>query len=215
MHVWDLPTRFFHWLIASLVAFSWASAEWHNMQAHLYAGLAALALLIFRLVWGVIGSNTARFSSFVRSPTQVLAYLKGGATGHHAAGHNPLGGYSVLALLALLALQIGTGLFATDTDAEVSGPLSHLVSYAISDGLAEVHEAAFNLLLAVIALHIVAIMFYRVIRRRNLVKPMITGRDPELSGHDGELVPAGPVRFMLAVLIASGITWAVAQGLYL
>jgi len=213
MRVWDLPIRIFHWLIVGLVVFSWASAEWHNMTAHLYSGLVALALLTFRIVWGLIGSNTARFASFVRSPAQVLAYVRGSA--QKAAGHNPLGGYSVVALLGLLALQVGTGLFATDTDAEVSGPLSHLVSYSISHGLAEVHEAAFNLLLAVIALHLAAIVFYRVVKRRNLIKPMITGNDPELTGHDGELVPAGVARFLLATAIAAGVTWAVAQGLFI
>lgn len=215
MRVWDFPTRAFHWLTVGLVAFSWASHEWHNMTAHLYSGLAVLALLTFRIIWGLIGSNTARFASFVRSPAQVLAYVKGGMAGHPSAGHNPLGGYSVLALLGLLTLQVGTGLFATDTDADVSGPLSHLVSYDTSHGLAEVHEAAFNLLLAVIALHVAAIVFYRVVKRRNLVKPMITGSDPELSGHDGEMVSAGPVRFVLAAMIAAGVTWAVAQGTFM
>lgn len=212
MRVWDLPIRVFHWLIAALVFVSWGAAEWRNMELHYLSGLAILGLLMFRLLWGLFGSSTARFASFVRGPAAVRAHLRGSGDAVRA-GHNPLGALSVLALLGLLAIQTGTGLFATDTDGLESGPLSFLVSYDIADLLTEIHEVTFNLLLAMIALHVAAIAWYLVVKRRNLVRPMVTGRDPQVTA--GELVPAGPVRFLLAAALAAGFAWAASKGFFL
>lgn len=212
MRVWDLPTRAFHWLIAVLVFVSWGAAEWHNMEVHYLSGLAVLGLLVFRLLWGLFGSSTARFASFVRGPSALRNHLRG-SLGPVRAGHNPLGALSVLALLTLLAIQTGTGLFATDTDGLESGPLSFLVSYDIADLLTEIHEVSFNLLLAMIALHVAAIAWYLVVKRRNLVGPMITGRDPQVTA--GEMTPAGPVRFLVAAVLAAGFAWAAGQGFFL
>lgn len=212
MRVWDLPTRLFHWLIAALVFVSWGAAEWHTMELHYLSGLAVLGLLVFRLLWGLFGSSTARFASFVRGPSAVRAHLRG-RTDPQPAGHNPLGALSVLALLGLLAVQVGTGLFATDTDGLESGPLSFLISYDTADLLTEIHEISFNLLLAMIALHVAAIAWYLVVKRRNLVRPMVTGRDPQVTA--GEMQPAGAVRFLLAAVLASGFAWAASKGFYL
>lgn len=212
MRVWDLPTRAFHWLIAVLVFVSWGAAEWHNMELHYLSGLTILGLLAFRLLWGLFGSSTARFASFVRGPAALRAHLSGSGEGGRA-GHNPLGALSVLALLALLAIQTGTGLFATDTDGLESGPLSFLVSYDTADLLTEVHEIAFNLLLAMIALHVAAIAWYLLVKRRNLVRPMVTGRDPQVTS--GEMQPAGVVRFVIAAMLAAGFAWAASKGFFL
>lgn len=209
LRVWDLPTRLFHWLLVALFAFSWWSAENREMDWHRWSGLGVLGLVAFRLVWGVIGGSTARFASFVRSPLRVIAYLTGKAP-HATAGHNPLGGWSVLALLAVIALQLWSGLFAVDTDGLESGYLSHLVTFEQGRQAAEMHEFAFNMAMILIAVHLAAILFYRVVKRRNLVAPMVTGRDGELDPAGQGLVPAGPVRFLLAAALAAALAWWVA-----
>jgi len=173
--VWDLPIRLFHWLIVAAIGVSWWSAEYRFMNVHRYSGYALLGLLIFRIYWGFVGSPTARFSQFVRAPGSIARYLK--EPGSHAEpGHNPLGGYSVVAMLVLLIAQVTIGLFVTDIDGLESGPLSYLVSFEASRVLADAHEIVFNVLLALIALHIAAVLFYLFARRLNLIGAMITGR---------------------------------------
>lgn len=212
MRVWDLPIRLFHWLLVILVAVSWLSAEERRMDIHLLSGLGVLGLVVFRLLWGLFGSSTARFASFVRGPGAVIAYLRGQG-GEKRAGHNPLGALSVLALLGLLAVQVGTGLFASDTDGLDYGPLNFLVSYDLAETLSDIHETTFDLLTVLIVLHLAAIAFYLVMRRRNLVRPMVIGRDPQVTA--GEMVPAGPVRFLLAAVPAATFAYAAGQGFFL
>jgi cytochrome b len=175
--VWDLPTRIFHWLLAALIAFSWWSAEYDHVSWHILSGCAILTLLIFRLLWGVVGSSTARFAGFVRGPRAVASYVRGEWSG---LGHSPLGALSVLALLGATAVQVGLGLVSEDEDGLYGGPLAGLVSIDVSEQAREIHEIWFYVLLAVIALHVAAILYYRL-RGRDLTLPMITGR--------GELPP--------------------------
>lgn len=179
IRVWDLPTRLFHWLLVALFAFSWASAELggNAMEWHMLSGYALLGLVLFRLLWGVAGSATARFGQFVQGRAAILAYVRGFADKNvpPGVGHNPLGGWMVVAMLALLLLQGATGLFAND-DILTEGPLYHLVSKEISDALTELHEGVFNVLLTLVAIHIGAIFFYLVFKRDNLIRPMLTGR---------------------------------------
>ena len=173
--VWDLPIRLFHWLIVAAIGVSWWSAEYRLMNVHRYSGYALLGLLIFRIYWGFVGSPTARFGQFIRGPGEIARYLKE-PNAHAQPGHNPLGGYSVVAMLVLLLAQVTIGLFVTDIDGLESGPLSYLVSFEASRVLADAHEIIFNVLLALIALHIAAILFYLVARRTNLIGAMITGK---------------------------------------
>jgi cytochrome b len=170
--IWDLPTRLFHWVLAGLVAFSWWTAETHRDDLHIWSGLAILTLLIFRILWGFVGSSTARFTNFVRGPRAVFGYLRGEWKG---IGHNPLGAISVVALLGLLIVQVSLGLISSDEDGLVEGPLAPLVSYATSDWAVDLHEDLFNVLLVFIGVHIAAILFYRL-RGKGLVGPMVTGR---------------------------------------
>lgn len=204
--IWDLPTRLFHWLLAVLIAFSWWSAEYHYDDLHIWSGLAVFTLLIFRLLWGFVGSSTARFASFVRGPKAVLGYVQGSWRG---IGHSPLGALSVIALLAIVAVQVGLGLVASDEDGVMQGPLSRLVSIDTGDWAREWHETLFNVLLALIALHVTAILFYRL-RGKSLVKPMITGRGEVQPG----LEPMRPGKWwaaLLCLVIAIGITrWVIA-----
>lgn len=173
IRIWDLPTRIFHWGLVALVIGSIISGkiggnfiDWHGRF-----GLAILGLLSFRIVWGLIGSIYARFTSFFPTPTRLKAYLRGEWI---SPGHNPLGALSVFALLGLLALQIATGLTGND-DIAFRGPLFDLVGKALSDRLNGIHKLATNILFVLIALHIAAITFYAHVKKDNLVKPMITG----------------------------------------
>lgn len=211
MKVWDLPTRLFHWGIVILIGFSWWSAETGRMDWHYRSGLAALIFLTFRLLWGLFGSRTARFAGFVRSPAAVVTYLRGTQDAAHAPGHSPLGGYSVIAMLGALCVQVGTGLFAVDVDGLESGPLSYLVSFDQGRAAAEVHEIAFTLLQALIVLHLLAIAYYRL-RGRRLIGPMLTGRDPQLKAGGDAATGGGALRGGAALLAALALGWWVSAG---
>lgn len=170
--IWDLPVRLVHWLIAALIAFSWWSVHQHHTDWHIWSGCAILTLLIFRLLWGFVGSSTARWASFVRGPRALADHFKGRWVG---IGHNPLGALSVIAMFIALAVQVGLGLISEDEDGIYTGPLSGLVSIGTSDKARDIHELWFNLILALIVLHLAAIAYYRF-RGRKLTRPMITGR---------------------------------------
>lgn len=207
--VWDVPIRLFHWLLAGLITFSWWSAEYDHLDWHIASGLSILFLILFRLMWGFIGSSTARFGHFVKGPRAVLGYLKGTAPAQ--AGHNPLGALSVLALLLIVALQVATGLLSTDTDSVQSGPLSHWVDYDTSRSAADIHELGFYVLLALIIIHVLAIALYFIVKKRNLVRAMITGRDAAHAAGTG-FRSAGVVRLVVAGVIAGALTSWVARG---
>jgi cytochrome b len=209
--VWDVPTRLFHWLIVAVIGFSWWSADNGRMDLHYASGMVALQLVTFRLIWGFIGSRTARFSAFFRSPAAILAYLRRPKDAPHIAGHNPLGALSVVAMLLALVTQITTGLFAVDVDGIESGPLSHLVDFDQGRTAAGVHEISFTALQILVALHILAIVYYYV-RGRRLILPMITGRDPQIT-----TAPEGSPRWiwlraLAAVAAAFTLGWWVSAG---
>lgn len=206
--VWDRPVRVVHWLFVLLIPFSWWTAEEEMMEWHYRSGLTLLGLLVFRIVWGVIGSSTARFSSFVRGPRSILSYLRGDRAS--PIGHNPLGALSVLALLGLMSMQVGLGLFAADEDGLESGPLSDWIDADLAEEVAELHEKNFDLLMVLIGLHVVAIAFYLLVRRRNLVMPMVTGMTEAPPGTEA-MKGAGALRFLASAAIAFGVVslvWA-------
>jgi cytochrome b len=170
--VWDLPIRLVHWLLAGLIAFSWWSVHYHHTDWHIWSGCAILTLLVFRLLWGFVGSSTARWSSFIRGPASVAAHLRGKWNG---IGHTPLGALSVVTIFLALTVQVGLGLISEDEDGLYTGPLYRLVSIDTSDQARDLHELWFNMILGLIALHVAAIVLYRF-RGKRLTKPMITGR---------------------------------------
>lgn len=176
--VWDLPTRFFHWLLVILVLISFITGKLGGtaMQYHEWSGVAILVLIFYRLFWGILGGRYARFVSFLRGPRTVIKYARSLFGKKHDAylGHNPLGGWSIIAMLLILFVQVGTGLFAND-DILTEGPLSQLVSKEISDWLTNIHHINQGILVALIMVHILAIIFYLVGKRENLIKPMLTG----------------------------------------
>jgi len=177
--VWDLPVRVFHWLLALLLCFQYVSfkvgGNW--MTYHMWSGYTILTLLLFRVAWGFVGSTHARFGSFLYGPRAVLAYLKTLPRREAAsfAGHNPLGGWSVLLMLLAVLVQAGTGLFAND-DIAIEGPLSGWVRKETSDFITSIHRYNFYVILALVAAHITAILYYLLYKAENLTKAMITGR---------------------------------------
>lgn len=210
VRIWDLPVRLFHWAVVLIVPAMWATHEYERMDLHVLFGQILLGLILFRLIWGVMGSSTARFSGFVRGPRAVARYLAG--RGRPVFGHNPLGGWSVLLMLLVLLTQIGLGLFAIDEDALYEGPLSHLVSYDNARILAHRHETFFTILLALIAVHVAAILYHRLFRRDDLITPMVTGR--RAAGEDeAAMTPAPWWRFLLAAALAAGATLAIVRTL--
>jgi len=205
--VWDLPTRLFHWTLVALIALSWWSAENEKLDLHLWLGMGVLSLLIFRLLWGLFGSSTARFASFVRGPHAIRDYLSGK---WHGIGHNPLGALSVLALLGFVGIEVGLGLFSGDEDGLMSGPLAQFISLDLSEGITDLHEDLFNLLLVLIGIHVAAVLYYWLFKRQNLLGPMITGK----ASLDPEAEPMRPGKWwaaLLSVIAAIAITrWIIA-----
>ena len=184
--VWDLPVRLFHWSIVILVVFSWYSIEIEeNLDWHFISGYCVLALLLFRVTWGFIGTRYARFRSMLFKPATTLQYFRSLFSGQNQrySGHNPAGSLSVFALLGLMLVQATTGLFANDED-YYFGPLSDYVSIQTADRLTELHHLNFNILTGFIVLHILAIIFYRLVKKEKLLLAMITGNKstPESSG---------------------------------
>jgi cytochrome b len=175
--VWDAPTRLFHWAIVLLVGFSWFSMHESWMDLHFLSGYAILALLLFRLIWGFVGSDTARFGRFLASPMAALRHL---AHIHRRepdaeAGHNAAGGWMVLLMLALLLVQTVTGLLAND-DVMTDGPLVPLVGKSWSDWFTNIHGINFTLIEIAVGLHVLAVLTYALLKRQDLVRPMVTGR---------------------------------------
>ena len=176
--IWDAPVRLFHWALVLLFAFMIFSGkvkgDW--MEWHMRAGYAIMALVLFRILWGFAGSTHARFSSFLAGPAACLAFARKLLTRAPApsAGHNPLGGWMVVALLLALLFQAGTGLFAND-DILIEGPLASLVSKARSDELTGWHYWNFNLLLLLAGLHLIAVLYHAGFMRENLIGAMFTG----------------------------------------
>ena len=203
IRVWDLPTRLFHWTLAIAVFYSWFSMEvLENMQQHFYSGYVVLSLLLFRLVWGLVGSYYARFSSFPCSPRSILNYLKGlrSPKPERYLGHNPLGSLSAILMILLVLVQAVLGLFSSDD--YFFGPLSGLVDSKVMTWASEMHLLNSNAVFAVIGLHIAAILYYQLIKKERLTKAMITGDKVLIDGVeyvDGQ--PTKPANKWLALLV--------------
>lgn len=209
VRVWDLPVRLFHWLLLLLLMAMWLTGEQREIETHTRIGVAVLGLVVFRILWGFLGSETARFRHFVKSPAAVLGYLGGRVP--HRIGHNPLGGWSVALILLTLLAQCTLGLFAHDVDGMESGPLSYLVSYDTADLARIWHNRLFNLVLALAAIHITAVFTYLFVKGDNILLPMVTGeRDLPEPVHQ----PAAGSPLWLAVSIGAAVflAWWIGAG---
>lgn len=211
--IWDPPIILFHWALVALIAFSWWSGEDRRMEWHYWSGYAILTLLLFRLFWGIVGSRTARFANFVAGPRAVAHYARSLSSrqSSSANGHNPLGGWSVLAMIATLLLMVLVGLFAIDIDGLESGPLAYLVSFDQARAAADVHALMFNIILGLTALHVGAVFFYLLWKRHNLIAPMLHGHAPLQD--DTRRLEWSAGKAIVALGLAAAITYAVSQGL--
>ncbi|CCQ74302.1 cytochrome b/b6 domain-containing protein [Magnetospira sp. QH-2] len=206
IRVWDLPTRLFHWGLVGLVAFSVYTGKSDDvtlMANHMLIGQIVLALILFRILWGFLGSRRSRFTDFVPGPRTLITFLK--TKQSPTPGHNPLGAFSVLAMLAALLVQAVTGLFAND-DIFNEGPLVAKVSKDLSDTLTGYHHLSSTVVLVLIGLHLLAIIGYRL-KGENLVKAMITGRRKPRDGWRDR--PYAPWWLALILLgLSAGGVWA-------
>ncbi len=177
IEVWDGPVRLFHWAAAALVAALYATWRANRMGWHVLAGDALLALVLFRLLWGLFGSETARFSRFAASPRTALRHL--GALARRepdtAVGHNPAGGWMVFALLGLLLAEALTGLYINNDVADV-GWFTEIMPAPIANAITDLHAILWNVIVVAVVLHLLAILVYAVLKGQNLVGPMITGK---------------------------------------
>ena len=207
--LWDLAVRLIHWSFVALLPALWWTAEHDAIALHKQLGLILLAVLAARLLWGVVGSESARFARFVKGPRAILAYLRGKVK--PAAGHNPLGALSVVALLGLLVAEVALGLITQDVDGIESGPLNHLVSFDVAEQARHLHGLGFKLLLGLIGLHLAAILYYRLIKHDNLLAPMVSGRKLL---RDGVAAPvmAPAWRALVCAGVAAALAWWLGAG---
>lgn len=212
IRVWDVPVRVFHWTLVLLIIASVATgkAKGNWMTWHVYSGYGILALILFRLAWGIVGSTYARFSDFLYGPGKVIEYALGLVRLRPPSyvGHNPLGGWMVLFLIVCVAVQAGTGLFAND-DIATDGPLVKWISKDMSDWLTRIHHINFNILLGLVALHVAAALFYLFVKKENLIVPMFTGTKTVGSdeGHGARFASVWLAAVILA--IAAAVVWIV------
>ena len=208
--VWDFPTRAFHWLLACALVGSWITAEagFEWTETHFLLGYVSLGLILFRLIWGCVGTTYARFSHFVKPPQALLAYLPKlfSRTPPRDIGHNPIGGWSVVLMLILVAIQVGTGLFLSD-DIFYAGPYNAIVSSDLAGRLASIHHTNFLILQIIVAVHIIAVIWYTVGKKTNLIGPMITGKkagiDAEQAIPKSRLAVALLVGLVVAVIVVA------------
>ena len=191
IRVWDLPIRLFHWFLVVFITGSFVSINLGDefIQWHAYFGYSILVLLVFRIVWGFVGSTHARFTSFFPTKKAILDYLSGSSP--RVLGHNPIGAISVFALLFALSIQVITGLFVDD-EVSFKGPLEKYVPSSISSFLSQIHEGNQVVILTLITIHIAAIIFYKKFKAEDLIKPMISG--------DKEIDPSEEAKYLPADL---------------
>ncbi len=210
--VWDLPVRLFHWSLVLLVIASFATGKLGGnwLEWHFRSGYCILALVLFRVAWGLAGSQTARFSDFVHGPARVLGYarsLLAGKTQFHA-GHNPMGGLMIVLMLVLLLVQAATGLFVDDEIAN-RGPLADKVSDSVVSLFTTIHRTNINIIVASVALHIAAALFYLTVKKDNLIKPMITGAKAVPDDHPAPSLSGLAPAVIYIAAAAAFVVWLV------
>jgi len=208
--VWDAPTRLFHWLIVVLVAAAYATWRLNWMDLHAELGAVLLALVLFRILWGFFGSDSARFRRFLASPTVAARHLTNmfRREPDHEAGHNPAGGWMVILLLFLLLVEILTGIYVLNDVAD-EGPFTELAPPAVANAITALHSIFWDVLLAAIALHLAAILVYAMAKGQNLVVPMITGRKVL-----PQTVPSPRIAGLARALLLLGCSALAAAGLF-
>jgi cytochrome b len=226
VRVWDVPTRLFHWALVILVSLSFltAEADWPKVNVngraiepitlHMWCGYVILALVLFRIGWGVIGSSTARFRNFVRGPKAVVTYLGGlfKKPAPFVAGHNPAGALMIVAMLAALLVQTVTGLYTKDDDdflGIAEGPLYGSVKESTSLFLTNIHLYGQEVILILIYAHILANLFYWLIKREDLIGAMFTGRRRLPNGETVAPIALASTTLAFGLLVVAAVgVWA-------
>ena len=215
--VWDIPVRLFHWSLATSILMSFITAQigGNAMEWHKRIGYFVIGLILFRVVWGFVGSYHARFKNFVYAPATVINYAKNlfKKDSAHYVGHNPMGGLSVVALIASVGLQTVTGLFSND-DILLEGPYASMVSKAFSDQMTRLHQLNSDLILILVGLHLSAIVFYAMFKKEQLIEAMLTGKkdiDPSIDGQFEAEMPEEARSAWLPwsiIVVVGGVTYA-------
>lgn len=212
--VWDLPLRLFHWLFAVSILASWYTSEQEGemVNIHMQLGYFILGLVIFRLVWGFVGSKHSRFIQFLPTPMRIKIYMakSNNKEQAHYAGHNPLGSLMVFLMILLVLLQAISGLFIND-DIFSSGPYYGVLSEEMGKVMKYIHHNAFDFMIVAMALHIAAILYYRFNKKIDLVTPMITGKKLTEDIKPEDIIPHSKtlLGIGIAIIIAAFIYWLV------
>lgn len=210
--IWDLPLRIFHWSFAVTVIASWYTAEQGAdlIEIHIKLGFVALALLVFRVLWGIIGPKHARFTQFFPSPKKLLGYLKNSKSQRTTPGHNPLGAMMVVLMILLISIQAISGLFIND-DVFSSGPYYGSISNELEKVMRFLHHNTFDFMIAAIGLHLAAVAYYWRVKKQNLVLPMITGNKPAEQVEAIDAIPHSKIILacVLAVFCVGFVYWLV------
>ena len=206
--IWDLPIRIFHWLLVVALAGAWYTSEQGSemIDYHMQIGYFILGLVVFRIVWGIVGTKHAKFSQFFPTPSRIKDYFTSPdeKSENSTPGHNPLGSLAIFAMLALIALQAISGLFIDD-DVFSSGPYYETVDKEIEKIMSFLHHNMFDALLYIIGLHLIAIGYYALRKKRNLVKPMITGKKDAESVSADDAIPHSKLILAVIVTILVGL----------
>ena len=205
--IWDLPLRLWHWALVVCLAGSWVTAEagFDWTTTHFYFGYSALALVLFRLAWGVLGTFHSRYTSFLASPKTVIAYLRRKNPSEPARGHNPIGGWSSIIIVVLVGLQASSGLFISD-DIFYAGPYNSVVNTGTADWLAGWHHRLFTLIQFTVLLHILAVSWYTWGKKEGLIQAMFHGRKMLPRGSTEEAVSEDRgLRASLLLIIAAAL----------
>lgn len=211
--VWDVYIRIFHWLLLICILVSFISFRLDEMDIHFISGHCVLALIIFRVIWGVVGSRTALFQSFIKGPGTILNYLQNPSSEKFKGiiGHSPIAALSVIAMLVVISVQVGTGLISDD-EILLQGPLAQFVSGEMSYQATTYHGINAKLIIGLIVLHLAAIAFYRFIKKDDIVKPMVTGQknvSEEFAQHVQPMDKTKHLRAAMAILISIAIAYFV------
>jgi cytochrome b len=212
VRVWDVPVRVFHWTLVALLVVSIVSVKLggNAMTWHVRCGYSILTLVLFRIGWGFVGSQHARFAAFVRSPRTVLRYLRAPIARDREthAGHNPLGGWMIVLMLAALLAQASLGLFSND-DIATDGPLVKLISKDLSDAITSVHRRGAWVIFTLAGVHVGAVVYYLVALKENLVRPMVTGAKMLPPAAAPASVAEAPLRAVVLFAACAAIVWTV------
>ncbi|QPO10614.1 cytochrome b/b6 domain-containing protein [Thalassospira sp. A40-3] len=213
--LWDFPVRLFHWALVVAIVTAWWSNRQVMIDIHAIAGYSVLALMIFRIIWGFVGSSNARFADFLTGPSHVIGYLgklpNGSISELTYTGHNPAGGWMVLVMILLVGVQAVSGLFASeDTFLFFDGPLVAYVSSDVANTMNWIHHTNINLIYAAVGLHVFAALFYLVVKRENLIRAIVIGtrRVPaELAGRFANIRFASPVLGIVILIVCALVVW--------